>query len=80
MFSTFSFSPPTPVTSTYNAFFVVLGVALAILGSYSALQFTEATVTAVLQRRASTGGIFLNVFAAAFSIATLTIWLMHYSS
>jgi NO-binding membrane sensor protein with MHYT domain len=78
----FSFNPPPPVPTTVNAFFVVLSFAVAMLGSFSALQFAEAMVNSALHggKGRSVANRMLNIASVSFSVATLTIWLMHYTA
>ncbi|RYG57559.1 hypothetical protein EON66_00080 [archaeon] len=82
MYWEFSSNPPPGVPSTVNVFFVILSFAVAVTGAYTALQFTEALVNNQLQMKSSQrrGGTVLTLIAAAFSIATLTIWIMHFTS
>lgn len=79
MLTEFSLDPPPALPVTVNIFFIVLSLCTAVVGGYSALQFTEALIGSTLKRSGSNKGArtFLILIAASFSIAVNAIFVMH---
>lgn len=74
-------SPPPGAAGTWNGFFMLLSLMMAILGAYSAMQFIEVLV--VDKQHESThvskrGSVVFPVFAAAWAIGVNSVWLMHF--
>lgn len=70
-----------PMPTSYNGFFVALGLAISILGAYSTLTFMESLVQSALTMKAQQkGSIFWSVLAAALTISVNTVFLMHFIS
>lgn len=70
-----------PMPTSYNGFFVALGLAVAILGAYSTLTFMESLVASALAMKAQRkGSTFWSVLAAAMTVSVNTVFLMHFIS
>lgn len=74
-------APPEGEPGSWNIFFMVLSLMMAVIGSYTAIQFIE-TLMAVekdnnshMSKKGSAG---FSVFAASWCIAINCVWVMHF--
>lgn len=70
-----------PAAPTWNPFFMVLSLFMAVNGAFTAIQFIETLVQkkdSGASHTSKKGSALFSVFAAAWCIGVNCVWVMHF--
>lgn len=77
----FAFSQVQPLKGTWNPFFMILSLFMAVNGAFTAIQFIETLVqkkeTSASHTSKKVSALF-SIFACAWCIGVNCVWVMHF--